>query len=132
MQRGLFGGLLLLCACTVTAPDRDENALLAPPATELNNTGDVDRLRGKYVLLDGSLGSHRGAHAFLTLPSGLVVYVPHFHDFAKRTHWHNWFDLVGKKVRVGGSLSAVNPDVECEESRPSVKIEEFGVWPNQD
>lgn len=131
MHRGMFGGLLLLAACTVTAPDRDENALLAPPGTVLNNTGDVDRLRGKYVLLDGALGSHRGQHAFLTLDSGLVVYVPHFHEFAKRTHWHNWFDLIGKRVRVGGFLHAVNPDVEGEEQRPSVEIHEFGVFPNQ-
>jgi hypothetical protein len=128
VHRGFITALLALGGCTVVVPDRSDRELLAAIPAPIRDTGDVDMMAGQYVALDGVLGSHDGYHAYLSLPSGLIVHVPRFHEFAVRTGRTAWFDLVGRPVRVAGFLHAATIDIPGVKG-PSVRIHEFAPWP---
>lgn len=127
MHRGCLASLVVLAACTVTVPDRDESAVLREFATPLENTGDVERHAGRYVFVDGVLDHQGHVHGVLLLPSKLKIYIPNFHSFAKKAGMPAWDTLVGRRVRVGGNLQAVTTDVPGWDG-PSIDIHEFAVW----
>jgi hypothetical protein len=129
MHRGLAPLLLAaLTACNTSVPSRDPHAFLSEPPTILRDRGEAERLAGTTVYLDGRLESDRNIHARLILDSGLVVYVPRFHEFAVQHGWKDWHLVAGRRVRVAGRLHGTTQDVSGWDG-PSVDIDRFDVWP---
>ncbi|HEY3226904.1 MAG TPA: hypothetical protein VGK61_07925 [Planctomycetota bacterium] len=88
---------------------------------EVKTRDELDRYAGKDVAVEGTFDHLGAVHGKVTLPSGLVIYIPHFDKFRRGD---DWLKYVGHRVRVEGILHTYS-SVVADVSGPIIDIRRF-------
>ena len=127
MRRGSAAFLVLLASCSVHGPVANHEDILHQQPTLIRNRTDVDNLAGRYLYVDGYLteaaAPHKGTHAILNLPTGVVLWLP---NMGAKMAGRPWADDYGRLIRVAGILRGSTDQVEGY-TGPTIDIVDYAV-----
>jgi hypothetical protein len=103
--------LVALAACKSSPPPDagpDPAKPVRPAGMAFTDWGDIDRLSGQFITVEGVFHHIRGTHAYVDTGSGLYVYLPHFDLFRRDDAW---LEYENKRVWVSGLLHSYTRDI---------------------
>jgi hypothetical protein len=122
MFRWSMVALLFGIGCHPHAPHHSPSMI---PPIEISDAGMVDKLAGSHVYVEGQFHSERGIHGWVTLDSGVRLFLPDLKDHLRGLPWTSY---EGQRVRVGGTLRSRTTGVPGIEG-PSLAVNDFSVYP---
>ncbi|MBI2931483.1 MAG: hypothetical protein HYY16_07510 [Planctomycetes bacterium] len=108
-------GHALAPAARSGSPDRSANAL---------DWGDLDKLAGQTISIEGRFDHIGGEHGVVTLDSGLNVYLPNIHLYLRGKPW---FDYLNKRVVVRGLLRTEGCEIPGYTGPSLISVDSFRI-----